>query len=83
MSSEDLELKAYMLIDADIGRESECLRKIESMGCDNYRMKCHMVYGTYDIVVEIYSRSVKDIKSAADGIRGMEIVNSALAMLLV
>ncbi len=74
---------AYMVINVATGCESEFIKQLEGMGCDRYRMNCHMVYGVYDVVAELYGRALPDVKEAAEMIREIDSVESTLTFVLV
>ena len=76
---------AYILLNSDLGSDEEIISKIkELLSNDNVQYEVQGVYGVYDIIVKITSKSVDDIRSIiTDQIRKINKVHSTLTMMVI
>ena len=50
---------AYVLVNTEIGTDDSVLKEITKLNCV---VEAHQVYGVYDIVVKVYTDSMKHLK---------------------
>ena len=76
-----LELKAYVLVNVDLGQEkhvTEILKKVEGVS------HVYVVYGVYDIIVEVEAGSKEAIKETIfNKIRVLEKIRKTNTLLVV
>jgi DNA-binding Lrp family transcriptional regulator len=72
---------AFVLINAEIGAESEVLKGLK----DIHEVKeAHMVYGVYDIIARIETGTMQELKDIISWkIRRLDKVRSTLTMIVV
>lgn len=71
---------AYILINAELGMESQVLEKLNAF--PEVR-EAYMVYGVYDIIVKVEAETVDELKETVfQRIRLMENVRSTLTMMV-
>ena len=72
---------AFVLINAEIGSESEVLKGLKEI--DEVK-EAHMVYGVYDIIAQISTETIPDLKYIISWkIRRLDRVRSTLTMIEV
>ena len=72
---------AFVLINAEIGSESEVLKDLGSIP---EVKEAHMVYGVYDIIARVETETMQDLKDAISWkIRRLDKVRSTLTMIVV
>jgi len=55
--------KAYILINCNSGYETLVAKSIKSIEDDNKVLACNIVYGIYDIVVEIKFKTMRELQN--------------------
>lgn len=69
---------AFVLINAEIGAEADVLKEVKKVKGVN---EAHTVYGVYDIVAKIETRSMDELKEIVTWrIRRLDKVRSTLTM---
>jgi len=72
---------AFVLINAEIGAESEVLKGLKEIG---EVKEAHMVYGVYDIIARIETETMQELKDIISWkIRRLDKVRSTLTMIVV
>ncbi len=72
---------AFVLINAEIGAESEVLKDMK--GIPEVK-EAHMVYGVYDIIARVETETMQELKDAISWkIRRLDKVRSTLTMIVV
>ena len=72
---------AFVLINAEIGAESEVLKDLK--GIPEVK-EAHMVYGVYDIIARVETETMQELKDAISWkIRRLDKVRSTLTMIVV
>lgn len=72
---------AFVLINAEIGSESEVLKGLKEIG---EVKEAHMVYGVYDIIARISTETMQELKDIISWkIRRLDKVRSTLTMIVV
>lgn len=77
----DIVTRAFVLVNADIGMEEEVLKQIRKVKQVN---KANLVYGAYDIVVDVSANNMIELKSVIfEKIRKLEMVGSTNTMVIM
>lgn len=72
---------AFVLINAEIGAESEVLKGLKDI---QEVKEAHMVYGVYDIIARIETETMQELKDIISWkIRRLDKVRSTLTMIVV
>ncbi|HEX9913493.1 MAG TPA: Lrp/AsnC ligand binding domain-containing protein [Candidatus Bathyarchaeia archaeon] len=72
---------AFVLINAEIGAESEVLKGLKEIP---EVKEAHMVYGVYDIIARIQTETMQELKDIISWkIRRLDKVRSTLTMIVV
>jgi len=72
---------AFVLINAEIGAESEVLKGLKEVP---EVKEAHMVYGVYDIIARIQTETMQELKDIISWkIRRLDKVRSTLTMIVV
>ncbi|MFC1802936.1 Lrp/AsnC family transcriptional regulator [Thermoproteota archaeon] len=72
---------AFVLINAEIGSESEVLKGLKDI---NEVKEAYMVYGVYDIIARIQTETMQELKDIISWkIRRLDKVRSTLTMIVV
>jgi DNA-binding Lrp family transcriptional regulator len=72
-------MKAYVLVNAELGMESEITKTLEDV---NEITNIHGLYGLYDLIVEIEAENMDRIKDVAlNKIRRLDNVKSTITLL--
>ncbi len=72
---------AFVLINAEIGSESEVLKGLKDIG---EVKEAYMVYGVYDIIARITTETMQELKDIISWkIRRLDKVRSTLTMIVV
>ena len=72
---------AFVLINAEIGSESEVLKGLKEIG---EVKEAYMVYGVYDIVAKVEAESMTRLKEVVTWkIRRLDTVKSTLSMIVM
>jgi DNA-binding Lrp family transcriptional regulator len=72
---------AFVVINAEIGSESEVLKVLKAIP---EVKEAHMVYGVYDIIARIETETMQDLKDTISWkIRRLDKVRSTLTMIVV
>ena len=72
-------MKAYVLINTELGRESEV---IEAMKAVKEITAIHSLYGIYDIIVEVETETMDKVKDVVeDHIRRLGHVRSTITLI--
>lgn len=72
---------AFVLINAEIGAESEVLKGLKDIP---EVKEAHMVYGVYDIIARIQTETMQELKDIISWkIRRLDKVRSILTMIVV
>ena len=69
---------AYVLISADVGKENDVLKELETLPSVK---EAYFVFGVYDIVAKVESGDVRELKEVLTKIRRLEYVKSTLTMI--
>lgn len=74
-------IQAFILINAEIGMEKDVLKQIKKI---KEVKKANLVYGVYDIVIEIYADSMSELKRIVfEKIRTLDMVTSTNTMVIM
>jgi DNA-binding Lrp family transcriptional regulator len=72
---------AFVLINAEIGSESDVLKGLKDIG---EVKEAYMVYGVYDIIARIQTETMQELKDIISWkIRRLDKVRSTLTMIVV
>ncbi len=71
---------AFVLLNSEIGFEIDVLEDLKSI--PNVR-EAFMLYGVYDIIIQVEADTLEDLKELVREIRQMEKVRSTLTMIVV
>ena len=72
---------AFVLINAEIGAESEVLKGLKEVP---EVKEAHMVYGVYDIIARIQTETMQELKDITSWkIRRLDKVRSTLTMIVI
>lgn len=72
---------AFVLINAEIGAESEVLKDLKTIP---EVKEAHMVYGVYDIIARVETETMQELKDTISWkIRRLDKVRSTLTMIVV
>jgi len=72
---------AYVLINADVGKENDVLGELKDIPSVK---EAYFVYGVYDIVAKIETSDVRELKEVVvTKIRKLEYVRSTLTMIVM
>ena len=72
---------AFVLINAEIGSETEVLKALKAIP---EVKEAHMVYGVYDIIARIWTETMQDLKDTISWkVRRLDKVRSTLTMIVV
>jgi DNA-binding Lrp family transcriptional regulator len=72
---------AFVLINAEIGSETEVLKDLKAIP---EVKEAHMVYGVYDIIARIGTETMQDLKDTISWkVRRLDKVRSTLTMIVV
>lgn len=72
---------AFVLINAEIGAESEVLNELKEIP---EVKEAHMVYGVYDIIARVETETMQELKDTISWkIRRLDKVRSTLTMIVV
>jgi DNA-binding Lrp family transcriptional regulator len=72
---------AYVLVNAEIGSESEVLEKLRMIP---EVMEAHVVYGVYDIIVRVEADTMESLKDVINmKIRRLDKVRSTITMIVM
>lgn len=72
---------AFVLINAEIGAETEVLKELK--GIQEVK-EAHMVYGVYDIIARVETETMQELKDVISWkIRRLDKVRSTLTMIVV
>ena len=81
MNEANLMATAFVLINAEIGAETEVLKDLKAI---TEVKEAHMVYGVYDIIARIETETMQDLKDSISWkIRRLDKVRSTLTMIVV
>jgi len=70
---------AYVLVNTEIGTDDSVLKEITKL---NSVVEAHQVYGVYDIVVKVYTDSMKNLKEVVTwNIRKISNVKSTFTLI--
>jgi len=73
--------KAFLLISAEIGRERDVAKELESI--PNVK-EVHVTYGVYDVIAKVEAESPDKLKETiTNKIRSLEYIKSTLTMVVV
>jgi DNA-binding Lrp family transcriptional regulator len=76
-----LTAKAFLLISAEIGRERDVAKELESIL--NVK-EVHVTYGVYDVIAKVEAESPERLKETiTNKIRTLEHIKSTLTMVVV
>jgi DNA-binding Lrp family transcriptional regulator len=76
-----LTAKAFLLISAEVGRETDVVKELESI--QNVR-EVHVTYGVYDAIAKIEAENPEKLKETiTNRIRTLEHIKSTLTMVVV
>jgi uncharacterized protein with GYD domain len=76
--------KAYMLINTEIGFESDVVKHIRNLSLGNVKINdVSELYGVYDIIVAMEAPSIDDIKYAIPKIRKYGNVRNTTTMFAI
>jgi DNA-binding Lrp family transcriptional regulator len=71
---------AFVLINAEIGSESEVLEELKAMP---EVKEAHLVYGVYDIITRLETETLQNLKDTiSQKIRRIEKIRSTLTMMV-
>lgn len=72
---------AFVLINAEIGAESDVLKDLKAI---SEVKEAHMVYGVYDIIARVETETMQELKDIISWkIRRLDKVRSTLTMIVV
>ncbi len=72
---------AFVLINAEIGAESDVLKELKEIP---EVKEAHMVYGVYDIIARVETETMQELKDVISWkIRRLDKVRSTLTMIVV
>jgi DNA-binding Lrp family transcriptional regulator len=70
---------AYVLVNTELGTDDSVLKEITKL---NSVVEAHQVYGVYDIVVKVYTDSMKNLKEVVTwNIRKISNVKSTFTLI--
>ena len=73
--------KAFLLISAELGRERDVVKELQSI--PNVK-EVHVTYGVYDVIAKVESDNPQKLKDTiTDQIRSLEHIKSTLTMVVV
>ena len=73
--------KAFLLISAELGRERDVVKELQSI--PNVR-EVHVTYGVYDVIVKVEAESPQMLKDTiTNQIRALDYIKSTLTMVVV
>jgi len=78
-SKEPSEAFAFVLINVEIGLEKKML---DAMNAIPEVKEAHQLYGVYDIIAQVESDTMSNLKDAISRIRQLEKVRSTLTMIV-
>ena len=71
---------AYILINAELGKESQVLEKLKALP---ELRESYMIYGAYDIIIKVEAETMDELKETVlPRIRVMKNVRSTLTMIV-
>ena len=73
-------VKALILINTDSGMENKVSEEIVRM---NFVKEVHIVYGVYDVIVELEVNSYEELRKAVSMIRSVSHVRSTTTLIIV
>ncbi len=72
---------AYVLINTELGKETELMKELKSI---EGVKEVYFVYGVYDIIVKVEAESVEKLKEVViNKIRRIDKVRSTLTMMVI
>jgi len=72
--------RAFLLLNTDVSSEQEVLENLKQI---KEVKNAYLVYGVYDIIAELESDSLDDIKSRVlDHVRGIDKIRSTVTMIV-
>jgi len=76
-----LTAKAFLLISAELGRERDVVKELQSI--QNVR-EVHVTYGVYDVIAKVEAESPQKLKDTiTNQIRALDFIKSTLTMVVV
>jgi DNA-binding Lrp family transcriptional regulator len=73
--------KAFVLINAEVGREQDLIRQLRSI--PNVT-EVHVVYGVYDVIAKVEANTMEKVKETiTNSLRRLDNVRSTLTMIAV
>jgi DNA-binding Lrp family transcriptional regulator len=76
-----LTAKAFLLISAELGRERDVVKELQSI--PNVR-EVHVTYGVYDVIAKVEAQSPQMLKDTiTNQIRALDYIKSTLTMVVV
>jgi len=73
--------KAYVLLNVELGSESEVQDSLKEIPNVN---EIHKIYGVYDFIIRVEAETPQELKDLIDNrIRGIEKIRSALTLLFI
>lgn len=73
--------KAFLLISAELGRERDVVKELQSI--PNVR-EVHVTYGVYDVIAKVEAETPQKLKDTiTNQIRSLEHIKSTLTMVVV
>jgi DNA-binding Lrp family transcriptional regulator len=73
--------KAFVLINAEVGKEQELIRQLRSI--PNVT-EVHVVYGVYDVIAKVEANTMEKVKETiTNSLRRLDNVRSTLTMIAV
>jgi DNA-binding Lrp family transcriptional regulator len=76
-----LTAKAFLLISAELGRERDVVRELQSI--QNVK-EVHVTYGVYDVITKVEAESPQKLKDTiTNQIRSLDYIKSTLTMVVV
>jgi len=76
-----LTAKAFLLISAELGRERDVVKELQSI--PNVR-EVHVTYGVYDVIAKVEAENPQKLKDTiTNQIRSLEHIKSTLTMVVV
>jgi DNA-binding Lrp family transcriptional regulator len=73
-------VKAFVMLNVDLGCERDVLRELREM---DGVVEAYVVDGVYDVVVVLEAESLDDLRNVILKVRGMDNVQSTLTMIAV